>query len=459
MKYGLFLITIGLFACSCKKEETNPTTVGLKPDPDPAAFATPFTKVPAVKDVAMYEVNMRAFSAEGTFKGVQARLDSIKNLGINVLWLMPIHPIGVLNNAGQLGSPYSVQDYRQVNPELGTLEDLQTLVQEAHNRDMAVIIDWVANHTAWDNPWVTAHPLWYSQDASGKIIIPAGTNWADVADLNYNNTIMRTFMISAMKYWVLKANIDGFRCDYADGVPMDFWKQAIDSLENIPGRNYLMLAEGVAPELFPAGFDMNYSWNFYGQVNNVYKNNLSNSGLFSVNTAEYAALPAGVAKLRFTTNHDESAWNDSPIVLFKGKQGSLGAFVLTAFMGGVPLLYNGQEVGRADKTPFFSKSPINWALNPDMQAEYKRIMAFRQSSNAVKEGSLALINDANVVVFKRVFQGEEVLVLVNIKNATSTYTVASALVNTAWKNALTNADMTLGASLSLPAYQYLILKK
>lgn len=460
MNIQSLLVAFCLFCLgSCKKEDNNPVVNPLQPDPDPVAFAAPFTKVPDAKQVAMYEVNMRAFSAEGTFKGVQARLDSIKNLGINVLWLMPIHPIGVLNNAGQLGSPYSVKDYKLVNTEFGTLEDLQTLVQEAHNRDMAVIIDWVANHTAWDNPWITAHPEWYSKDASGKIIIPAGTNWADVADLNFNNTVMRKFMISAMKYWVLKANIDGFRCDYADGVPVDFWKQAIDSLKALPNRKFLMLGEGNDPELFTAGFDMNYSWNFYGQLNNIYKNNLSTSGLYNVHTAEYAGLPSGVAKLRFTTNHDESAWNDSPISLFKGKQGSLSAFVLTAFVGGAPLLYNGQEVGRADRTPFFSKSPINWTLNPDMYAEYKRLMGFRQSSNAVKEGTLEMLNDANVVVFKRVFQGEEVLVLVNIKNTTSTYSVAATLVNTTWKNALTNANTTLSTSVSLPAYQYLILKK
>ncbi len=463
MKNIIILLIFGLpWLTTCQKNDPdpiiNPPNV-LQPDPDPVAFAAPFTGVPATKDVVIYEVNMRAFSTAGDFKGVQARLDSIKTLGVNVLWLMPIHPIGILKNAGQLGSPYSVRNYKEINTEYGALGDLQTLVQEAHNRNMSVIIDWVANHTAWDNPWITEHPEWYTKDASGNITIPAGTNWADVADLNYSNTIMRTFMISAMKYWVLKANIDGFRCDYADGVPADFWKQAIDSLKTIPNRKYILLAEGSLKEQFSAGFAMNYSWDFYNQIRNVYKNNLTATGLFGINNAEYANLPAGSAKLRYTTNHDQSAWEDSPIVLLKGKAGSLSAFVLTAFMGGVPLLYDGQEVGRADKTPFFSKSPINWNLNPDMFAEYKRLMAFRQSSNAIKEGSVELINDnGHVVVFKRKFQNEQVLVLVNTQNSVSNYSLAPSLANTSWTNALTNTTVALSTTIGLQPYQYLILK-
>jgi glycosidase len=464
MKYTLYiaaLVCTAFMACN-KPFSTAPVPVPptvLKPEADPTAFATPFTGVPAVKDVAMYEVNMRAFSADGNFKGVQARLDSIKALGINVLWLMPIHPIGVLKNAGQLGSPYSVKNFREVNPEFGTLEDLQTLVSEAHKRNMTVIIDWVANHTSWDNPWLADHPEWYTKDAAGNTIIPAGTNWSDVADLNFDNEVMRTFMISAMKYWVFKANIDGFRCDYADGVPASFWQQAIDTLHKLPNRKILMLAEGKATTQLSVGFDMNYGWDFYGQLTNVFKNKLTNTALFNSHTAEYAPLPSNFAKLRFTTNHDESAWNDSPINIFGGKSGALCAFVLATYIGGVPLIYCGQEVGRADKTPFFSKSPINWNLNPDVQAEYKRLMAFRQSSNAVKQGTLEKINDNGVVAFKRVLGTEEVVVIVNPQNAVSNYTLPAALTNTTWKNGLDNSTVNLTNSVSLQPYQYLILKK
>ncbi len=463
-KFTLFVLLSAAFLGGCKKKLPEipnvplPETV-LKPDPDPVAFAAPFTGVPATKDLVMYEVNMRAFSAEGNFKGIQARLDSIKALGVNVLWLMPIHPIGVLNSVGQMGSPYSIKNFTEVSAEYGTLADLQNLVKEAHNRNMAVIIDWVANHTAWDNPWITAHPEWYTKDAAGKIIIPAGTNWNDVADLNFDNAIMRTFMISAMKYWVLKANIDGFRCDHADGVPADFWRQAIDSLALLPNRQYILLAEGARANHFWAGFQMNYGWDFYAQLKTAYKVNGSPAALINAHKNEYSPIPTSATKLRFTTNHDESAWDDTPINLFGGKAGAMSAFVLATYVGGVPLLYNGQEVGRADKTAFFTRSPINWQLNPDIFAEYKRLMAFRQSSNAVKEGVLTTFDDANVVVFKRTFQAEEVLVLVNIKNAVSNYALPTALKNTNWVNALDKSAVGLTAQVSLQPYQYLILKK
>jgi len=459
------IFAICLFcAISCAKTPqdtpTPPTSNPNTPDPDPVVYAVPFAGVPNTTDIAMYEVNMRAFSVAGTFKGVEARLDSIKALGINTLWLMPIHPIGVVKNAGQLGSPYSVKNYKEVNPEYGTLEDLQNLVTAAHNRNMAVIIDWVANHTSWDNPWITAHTDWYTKDANGNIIIPAGTNWADVADLDFSNALMRKFMINAMKYWVLKANIDGFRCDYADGVPADFWKQAIDTLKTIPNRKYILLAEGSMNTQFTAGFEMNYSWSFYDQLRNIYRNNLATSGLFTVNTNDYAAVPSGVAKLRYSTNHDQSAWDDSPVVLYNGQAGAINAFVLSATIGGVPLIYNGQEVGRPDKTPFFSKSPINWNLNPGTLAAYKQIMAFRQSSNALKLGSIQVLTDAgNVVAFKRIYQSEEVLVLVNTKNSTTNYTLSGGIANTNWKNALDNSSVALGTALSLQPYQYFILKK
>ncbi|MEN9612775.1 MAG: hypothetical protein RLZZ628_3589 [Bacteroidota bacterium] len=445
---------------NCKdKTPVIPVVPVIAPEPDPVAFATPFTGVPAAKDVVMYEVNLRAFSSQGTFKGVEARLDSIKALGVNVLWLMPIYPVGVLNAVGGLGSPYSIKNYKEVNAEFGTLDDLQMLVKEAHRRNMSVILDWVANHTSWDNAWITAHPDWYSKDGTGKIIIPAGTNWNDVADLNYDNAMMRLFMINAMKYWVLKANIDGFRCDYADGVPQDFWKQAIDSLKLIPNRKYILLAEGSRNDHFSAGFQFNYGWDFYGQLKNTYKNNLNASTILQMHNTEANNLPNTAFKLRFTTNHDESAWNDTPIALFNGQAGALSAFVLSSYIGGVPLLYDGQEVGRADKTPFFSRSPIDWQQNPAILAAYKQLLSFRQSSNAIKEGTLTPFNDDNVVAFKKVLQTEEVLVFVNVRNAATRYILPAALANTVWKDALDNTTVNLATQLTLTPYQYLILKK
>jgi alpha-amylase len=464
MKKLMFLTLICICFIHCKKEDANPViqvpVVNInEPEKDPIAFDLPFSKVPDTKDVVMYEVNIRAFSSEGTFKGVENRLDSIQSLGVNVLWLMPIHPIGILKNAGDLGSPYSVRNYREVSTEYGTLTDLQNLVKTAHSKGIAVIIDWVANHTAWDNPWINDHENWYTKDGSGKITIPAGTNWADVADLDYTNIIMRRFMISAMKYWILKANIDGFRCDYADGVPSDFWSQAIDSLKSLPNRKYILLAEGAANSNFSAGFDINYSWDFYNSLKSSFTSNTSNSGLFNTHKNEYAAISAGKHKLRFTTNHDESAWNNTPINYFNGQEGALCAFVLSTYMGGVPLIYCGQEVGKSNKTPFFSKSTINWKDNPATLSAYKKLMQIRNSSNAIKEGSLEEINKSNVIVFKRVFRNEEILVMVNILNQSTSYTLTSALDGTIWTNTHDNTQKTLSNNISLKPYEYLILKK
>ena len=234
------LLFILLFTVACEKDP-------VKPDPvDPVIpdtyeqYGTPFNAMPSNEDIVMYEVNFRAFSTGGDIQGVIDRLDEIKALGVNVIWLMPIHPIGAIKS---VNSPYSVRDYKAVNPEFGTLSDLRALTDQAHARGMAIMMDWVANHTSWDNAWIS-NRTWYTQDAAGAIIHPPGTNWQDVADLDFTSGPMRLAMIDAMKYWTLEANVDGYRCDYADGVPFDFWKQAIDTLNSIPNRDILFLAEG-----------------------------------------------------------------------------------------------------------------------------------------------------------------------------------------------------------------------
>jgi glycosidase len=402
----------------------------------------------------MYEVNLRAFSSSGDLQGVINRLDQLKALNVNVIWLMPIYPIGQINS---VNSPYCVKNYYEVGSEYGTLADLRTLTTEAHNRNMAVVVDWVANHTSWDNPWVSQHSDWYSQDGSGNIIIPPGTNWADVADLNFDNQSMRLNMIDAMKYWILEANIDGLRCDYADGVPYDFWKQAIDTLNTIPNRNLIFLAEGTRADHYAAGFQMTYAWDFYTAIKNVFAGSTP-STIYTTNTAEYAGVPAGNRKLRFTTNHDQSAWEATPMTLFNGKAGATCASVITTYYNGVPLIYTGQEVGRVNTVPFFSNSPINWTVNLDMQQNYRDMLSFYSESAVARYGTAVPYSANDVVCFKKVLNADQILVIANVRNATTNYSIPTALLNSTWTNALTGASVTLGSSLSLPAYQYLILK-
>lgn len=422
---------------------------------DPAQFETPFSSIPPTSNINMYEVNLRCFSSAGTLQGVQDRLDSIKALGINVIWLMPTYPIGIVRT---VNSPYCVKDYYAVNTEYGDLTALRNLVREAHNRGMAVIMDWVANHTAWDNNWIN-NKSWYSQDGSGNIIIPPGTNWNDVADLNYNNSRMRQAMIKAMKFWILTANVDGYRCDAADMVPFDFWKQAIDSLHAIPGRNLILLAEGARIDHITAGFQMNYGWSYFSSLKSVIASGQAATSLFTSSTSEYSGMPSGSYRLRFTSNHDECAFDDTPLGLFNGLRGSMSAFVASAFMPGVTLIYNGQEIAYPVKLPIFSRSPIDWTNNYTIGNEYKQIMGVKNALAPLRLGDLTTYNDNDVLSFKRSYAGADVWVLINMRNTVVNYTVPAALASSSWTNAFTNTAVSVGTSATLQPYEYVVLKR
>ncbi len=421
---------------------------------EPTQYGTPFQHVPATADIVMYEINPGAFSASGNFNEITRGLDSIKSLGINTIWIMPVFPIGILNS---FGSPYCVRNYLEVNSAYGTLDDYRNLISEAHKRNIAVIMDWVANHTSWDNPWIQ-NKSWYTQDANGNIISPAGTNWTDVADLNYDNSDMRTAMIKAMKFWALTANIDGFRCDAADYVPFDFWQQAIDTLQNMKGRSFILLAEGSRTDHFTAGFQLNYAWDFLSTLKNVFISGNPASQLFTSNVAEYSAVPAGKLKLRFTTNHDESNMA-TPVTLFNGVNGALAASVITICLQGTPLIYCGQEVGVSDKLMYSTNTPINWSMNPAMRNSYRQILNFYNISNALRTGTLQTFIDNDIITFTKTGLSENVLVMVNSRNKVISYTLPVSLVNSTWTNIISNSSFSLGNTLTLQPYQFYILKK
>jgi len=402
----------------------------------------------------MYEVNLRAFSPDGDIQGVIDRLDHIESLGVNVIWLMPIHPVGELNS---INSPYCVKDYKAIGAEYGVLADLRDLTDEAHSRNMAVFLDWVANHTAWDNDWIDS-TNWYTQDGEGNIVYPQGTNWEDVADLNYDNDNMRAAMIDAMEYWVYEANIDGFRCDHADGVPFDFWQSALQTLDTIPNRELIYFAEGTRSDHFTAGFDLNFGWEFYNSVKNVFNGNLANEVMVA-NYNEYNGVADGKHWIRFTTNHDESAWDATPITLFNGIDGALAASVITLFTGGVPLIYGSQEVGTAGTIPFFYNSTIDWNANPDMLAAYQTIFQFYAGSQAAKYGDNTPYNHYDILCLKKTYYGDEILILVNTRNTTINYNIPYPLLNTFWKDHMSGDELTLNDAISFAPYQYYILEK
>ncbi|HVU53855.1 MAG TPA: alpha-amylase family glycosyl hydrolase [Puia sp.] len=453
---------IALIAAACHKTGDAPTS---PPDPPPvntdtlpAQYGTPYTETPAAQDAIIYQVNMRAFSPQGNFKGVQDRLDSIRALGVNVLYLMPTYPVGVVKS---VNSPYCVKDYAGVNPEFGTLADLRSLVDQAHARHMAVLFDWVADHTSWDNPWITQHPDWYMKDGAGNIISPPNTGWNDVAALNFTNTTMRKAMIRAMQYWVYTANIDGYRCDAADFIPFDFWQAALDSLQHIPNHKLLLFAEGTRKDHFMAGFQLEYGMGFYYTLRDqVYKAGRTVKLIDSLNTAEYTNATAGAQVVRYISNHDVDNSDGTPLDLFGGQTGSMAAFIVAAYMKGVPMIYNGQEVDCPIKLNFFNNSTtIDWTINADVWMEYKKLIAFRNNSATLRNGTLQSYASDDACVFTKTTGNNTVLTMVNLRNAPVTYTFPAALANTDWTDVFDGTSQHAGMTITLPAYGYKVWQR
>ncbi|WP_069659902.1 alpha-amylase family glycosyl hydrolase [Arcticibacter eurypsychrophilus] len=445
----LLFMLLSTLSYTVSKGQTN------QKSPQQVQYGKPFQKVPDRRDVTLYQVNMRTFSKEGSFKGVIARLDSIKALGANVIYLMPIYPVGIVNS---VNSPYCVKDYKAINKEFGDLNDLRTLVEGAHVRNMAVILDWVANHTSFDHVW-TVNKSWYLQDSVGNIISPPKTGWNDVAQLDFTNNAMRSAMISAMKYWVLSANVDGFRCDYSDGPPLAFWKQALDTLKAIPNHKLLMLSEGTRTDHFKAGFDYNFGFRFFENMKEVYEHNRSVLSIDSMNVADYRDTSPSNLMVRYTSNHDVNSSDGTALDLFGGKKGSMAAFVVVSYMKSVPMIYNGQEVGTPYRLTFpFKTTTIDWSVNPDVTAEYKKILALRNSSDAIRRGELTSYSSTDVCAFTKVLGNEKVLIISNLRNKPIQFTVPEKLKNTGWKDAFNSVSKEIKTVITLEPYSYYVLK-
>ena len=420
---------------------------------DPAQYGTPFSGVPDPRDATIYQVNMRAFSSTHNFQGVINRLDQIKALGVNVVYLMPVYPVGVLKS---VNSPYCIRSFDSVGTEFGSLTDLRTLVDGAHSRGMAVILDFAVNQTSWDHPWITQHPDWYLHDGSGNI--EQLGSYTDVAALDFTNTSMRAALVTAMRGWIFRANVDGYRCDFADNPPIDFWQNTISNLRGITTHKLLMLAEGTRSANYGAGFDYNYGMQFYFTTLKSIFSGGAVTQIDNSNTVEYAGASGTNQIARYLTNHDVDGSDGSPVSLFGGKAGNLAAFVVIAYMNSVPFVYNGTEVAFPTAITFpFTSVVIDWTQNPDQVTAYTQIIGFRNSSNAIRRGTLVSYDNNDVAAFTKTSGSEEVVVFSNLRNSTINYSLPSALQNTTWKDAYSGATVTLGTSLSLTAYQYRVL--
>ncbi|APD06119.1 4-alpha-D-((1-_4)-alpha-D-glucano)trehalose trehalohydrolase [Flavobacteriaceae bacterium UJ101] len=356
------------------------------------------------KNAVIYEVNIRQYSPEGTFNKVTADLQRIKDLGVDVIWLMPIHPIGKKNRKGSMGSYYSVKDYKAVNPEFGTLDDFKNLVKKAHAMDMKVIIDWVANHTAWDNVWVKEDINRYTADSLGnRPIVPEGTDWEDTADLDYSNPSTREEMEDAMLYWVKETDIDGYRCDVAGMVPLDFWTTLRPKLDEI--KPVFMLAEDGEPQIHQA-FNMSYAWDFLHLMNDVAKGKKRITEVQDYIAKRDSLYQKEDVLMYFTTNHDENSWNKTVFQRYGRNHKNFATLAFT--LDGMPLIYSGQEVGNKKELQFFEKDIINWKSDPDsLQTFYKDLIKVYKETPAFwtgeNKGTIEFIDSKskNVLIYQR----------------------------------------------------------
>ena len=371
-----------------------------------------------LRDGVIYEVYPRAFSAQGGFNGVTRDLDRLKGLGVTVIWLMPIHPIGELKSKGSLGSPYAVRDYDAVNPEFGTPEDFKRLVAAAHQRDMKVFIDLVANHTAWDSVLIEKHADWYTKDTSGRIV-PPNPDWVDVADLDFSKAGLRRYMTDMTVRWLRDYQIDGFRCDYAAGVPRDFWESARREWDRVR-PNLAFLGESDDPALLHTAFDIDYAWDFYHSVSDVLAGREPAAHVRATWEKAEAAYPRGALRLRFSDNHDQLRATGQA-----GLPAALAASALMFTLDGVPLLYNGMEVGDTSESAapaLFEKVPVRWEMaerRPHVADYYRNLAALRRAHPAFTRGTVRWLDNGDaqrVVSFERATAAETLVVAINLSS-------------------------------------------
>lgn len=382
------------------------------------------------KQTNIYEVNLRQYTASGSFADFAKSLPRLKDMGVEILWFMPITPIGIEGRkmtAADLGSYYAVRNYKAVNEEFGTMDEWKTLVKTAQGMGFKVITDWVANHTSLDNPWVKTHPDFYVKDSTGKLLSPF--DWTDVYKLDYKNNEMRDSMIAAMKYWINETGIDGFRCDVAEEVPQDFWKQCIDSLRKI--KNVFMLAEGEKPWLHEAGFNETYTWQNMHLMKELYEGKKSLSYFDSVLAHNISIYPKNAARLYFTSNHDENSWNGTEYEKYGDAAKAFAVFTQTIYQS-IPLIYSGQEEPNKKRLKFFVKDTIEWKQYA-MAPFYKTLLHLRKSNPALAYDAaykkLSTSSDTAVFAYLRQSGNHKVLVVLNFSSKPQKFYINDAAIN------------------------------
>lgn len=385
------------------------------------------------RNAVIYEVNLRQYTDSGTITAFAEQLPRLKDLGVDILWFMPIYPISELNRKGELGSYYAVKDYKAFNPEFGTIDQFKEVVKQAHAQGMKVILDWVPNHSGCDNAWVTEHPDWYAKDENGKMFGPY--DWTDVYKFDYSNPEMRAAMVDAFKFWLTEVGVDGFRCDVAMEVPVDFWDETRPQLEAVK-PDLFMLAEASVPALQKNGFDMGYNWpmkdlfseiaatsgqyTFKGENGEIRKFPVKHAiAIDSLLAKQAQDYPGDTYLMNMITNHDLNSWEGTEFERLGNLQGAFA--VLSYTLPGMPLIYTGQETGMNRAFEFFKKdTPPTWEPRNEYFTFYQKLNALKHNQSALKAGNKGAqmvryaTESPDLYIFERGDDNGTVLVMVNL---------------------------------------------
>ncbi|NCC72903.1 MAG: alpha-amylase [Sphingobacteriia bacterium] len=413
------------------------------------------------KNASIYEVNLRQFTEEGTLGAFVRHMPRLRNMGVDILWFMPVHPVGEFNRKGTLGSYYSVRDYKQLNPEFGTIDEFKMVVKLAHELEMKVIIDWVANHTSWDHEWVSQHPEWYAKNEKGEMFSPH--DWSDVVQLDYNNQEMRAAMLDALKFWITETDIDGYRCDVAAMVPLDFWENTRKELDKI--KPVFMLAEADEEILLIDAFDMDYGWKLHHVANRIAKKETDANEIQRYFDDLKITFPSGAYRMNFTSNHDENSWKGSEFERLGA--GAEAFFVLMATAPGMPLIYTGQEAAMNKRLEFFDKDVVDWKDIP-LQEFYRTLLTLKKRNPALWNGQFGgelsriyTSKDEAVFAFIREKEGKSVLVVLNLSENNIETQLQGESFSGSYTNVFTKSQQVLNADhqISLKPWEYLVLEK
>ena len=414
-----------------------------------------------VKNAVIYEVNIRQYTPEGTFDAFVEHLPRLQQMGIKILWIMPVQPIGETNRKGTLGSYYSIKDYYAINPEFGTLDDFRALVKNAHDLGMYVIVDWVANHSAFDCPLASEHPEWYRHAQDGSFISPY--DWTDVIAFDYSNLHLRKYMTEAMKWWLKETSIDGFRCDVAGLIPVDFWEDTRKALDSI--KPVFMLAEADTAALMFNAFNAGYNWGLLDRMIRIYQGKIKANQILAFIKKYPDSYPQGSFKMNFTSNHDINSWTDTEQELFG--EADLTMAVLTATVPGMPLVYSGQEEPADKRLRFFDKDTIQFN-NYSNQEFYRCLLELKKRNPALWHGGnhdriipVQSSDSIHALVFMRENKNNKILVVLNLSDQPLTLTITDKKAEGKYNEIFLNTSVNISRTepLELQPWGYRVLEK